>query len=123
MNKEELDFLNKYFDCVPNGSKEACIKVREYLQHIDQIENGITVFPSCVVSNQQFLNSVRILLAYAWQNKENDCAPEFWYCDNDCSYLDGYFLCPGEFQLAAKEKEGKNLSKKRCPYFTDSIYK
>ena len=119
MKREKVDFTIKQNNCIPGGSKEACIKVREYLQNIKQTQPEITVSSSCSVSNQEFVDAVKVLMAYAWQNRENDCLPDMWYCDNDCSNIDTCIFCPGEYQLAPKDENGKSLSKKLCPYFID----
>lgn len=123
MKKEELDYAIRCANCVPNGSKEACMKVREFLQNVKESEHGITTSHYCAVNNQEFLDAVRVLMAFAWQNKENDCVPEMWYCDSDCSNIDSCVFCPGEFQVAPRDEKGKSLGKKICPYFADSIYK
>ena len=122
MKREYVDYTIQKLKCVPNGSKEACVKVREYLQNIqlDRKNNTISSNDFCCVSSEEFINSVQTLLAYAWQNREQDMVPESWYCDNDCSNIDRCIFCSGEYQLAAKDERGKSLSKRLCPYFSDS---
>ena len=120
MDKREMEFMIKQFNCIPDGTKQACIKIREYLQNGCVTQNGIKTITSAV-TNDEFIAAVNILLAYAWQNKENDCVPETWYCDSDCSRVCNA-ICPGEFQLGNKDENGKTLAKKRCPYFADSYF-
>ena len=114
MNKDEFDLAVKNMECLEGGIKEACLIVRNYLSNKEP-----------VVSLDDFNKAVEVLMAYAWTNKENDCIPETWYCDNDCTHCGSFFgnyFCPGEFQLGKKDKDGKYLTKNRCPYFRDSQY-
>lgn len=122
MKREYVDYTIQKLKCVPNGSKEACVKVREYLQNIqlNRKNNTISSNDFCCISSEEFIDSVQTLLAYAWQNREQDMVPESWYCDNDCSNIDSCIFCPGEYQLASKDESGKSLSKRLCPYFRDS---
>lgn len=119
MKREYVDFTIKQLKCISGGSKEACIKVREYLQNATIDENRIIPNEYGCISSQEFMESVRILLAYAWQNREQDIIPERWQCDSSCSNLDTCFYCQGEFQTATENESEKSLSKKICPYFRD----
>lgn len=122
MKKRVVDYIIEQSDCIPNGSKEACIKVREYLKYLKLDKDNISS-PICDVTNEEFIDAVKVLMAFAWQNKDKDCVPETWYCDNACQNIDLdaiCLFCNGEFQLAKKDEQGKNLSKKLCPYFVDS---
>ncbi len=124
MEKDYFDFLVEHFNCAPGGSKEACLKVREFIQNstIDQKGNIIPSKASAVDSNE-FMEAVRVLMAFSWQKKGQDCVPERFVCDSDCS-LNQPGFCPGEFQLFKKEsleKDGDGKVKaKRCPHFRDS---
>lgn len=120
MKREYIDFTIKKLGCVPNGSKEACVKVREYLQNIRLDRDTISSNDFCCISNEEFIQSVKTLLAYTWQNREQDIVPERWCCDNDCSNIDDCTFCLGEYQLALKDESGKYLSKRLCPYFRNS---
>lgn len=124
MTKEELNFVIKDLKCIPRGIKETCITARQYLKNCELNEKNITSIdsPKSIIEAKEFIKAVNLLMAYAWQNRANDCIPELYYCEDDCSFIDNYLLCPGECQLASKDENGNSLSKKRCPYYRDSSY-
>ena len=125
MEKDFFEFLIKNLKCTTGGSKEACIKVREFIQHatIDK-EGNIIPTKHSSVDSKEFMESVRVLMAFAWQKKGQDCVPERFICDNDCSELNHEGFCSGEFQLVSKDDLEKNgegkIKAKRCPHFRDS---
>lgn len=126
MERKFFEFLLNKSECIPGGSKEACIKVREFIRSatIDQDGNIISSERSSVDS-KEFMEAVRVLMAFAWQNREQDCVPDRFVCNEDCSSLDYQGVCLGECQLISKETIEKNSSEKvkakRCPYFIDSL--
>lgn len=105
--------------CVQGGIKEACIIVREYLQN-SRIYQTVISSSNSAVTTDEFVQAVKVLMAYSWQNRANDCIPERWECDIDCASIDSSIFCPGEFQIASKDEKGRSLSKTLCPYFRDS---
>lgn len=63
-------------------------------------------------------------MAFAWQNREQDCVLERVICDNDYSEFNHGGFCSGEFQLVSKNNLEKNgdgkVKAKCCSYFRDS---
>lgn len=108
MERKELDFVLAHNHYLEGGTKEACVKVREFLNHATNPGNQIHSSLSCI-SADEFMESVKILMAFAFQ--QNDSIPETWYCDNDCRKVSD-FLCPGEYSISKD-------SQKLCPFFMD----
>ena len=125
MEKGLFDFTIRHLKCIPGGSKEACIKAREFIQYSTFDREG-RIIPRdySAVNSEEFMDAVQVLMAFAWQNREQDCVPERFICDEDCSELNHGGFCPGECQLIGKEnleKSGEEKVKaKRCPHFRDS---
>lgn len=108
MERENLEFILEKKHYLKGGTKEACIKAREFINHSINPGNQLHSPLSCVKADE-FLKAVNILIAFAFS--QDDTIPETWKCDNDCLKT-SYFLCPGEFGI---EKD----SEKRCPFFVD----
>ena len=124
MERAKFDYAVEQIKCIPGGIKEACVIVREYLQNISAYDLELQTLKSrnSAVKVEEFLNAVKILMAYSWENRENDCIPELWNCDVDCSNVHKLIFCPGEYQIASKDEKGMSLSKQKCPHFRDSRY-
>ena len=108
MQKNELDYVidhNQYFK---GGTKEACVKAKDFLKNATFSEDKIFSSLSCVTA-QEFIDAVKVLMAFTFTQK--DTIPETWQCDNDCSKVSD-FICPGECNI------NKN-SVELCPFFTD----
>lgn len=122
MEREYLDDTIRHLKCIPFGTKEACIKVREYLKNarLDSGNDMIQGGEYNSVDSKEFVEAVKVLMANSWEQRENDRVPDMWYCDSDCSNIDTCIFCPGECQLAPTDEGGKSLSKRLCPYFSDS---
>ena len=63
MKRNMLEFIlmsNKYFH---GGIKEACVIAKEYITHKDN---------SCV-SEEEFFEAVKTLIAYSFQNADDEC--------------------------------------------------
>lgn len=101
MTKEEMQFVLKDNSYLENGTKQACVKIQDFLKHIKSIES------SSSVNNREFLDAINVLLAFSF--REKDTIPERWYCECDCRHS-GALLCPGEFNV-------NKSSHKLCPYF------
>lgn len=101
MTKEEIDFVLKDNSYLENGTKQACVKIQDFLKHIKSIES------SSSINNKEFLESVNILLAFTFASK--DTVPNKWHCECDCRHS-GSLLCPGEFNT-------DKSSHKLCPYY------
>ena len=108
MERKELDFVLKQNQYLEGGTKEACIKVRDFLQHATTPETQIHSALSCVAADE-FIESVKTLLAFTF--RQDDTIPERWKCDNDCQMVSA-LLCPGECNIS---KTAKNM----CTFFMD----
>ena len=118
MERKMIDFTIKQLKCIPNGSKEACVKVREYLQNMKiDSKNRIQCVEYSSVKSAEFIEAVKVLMAFAWENRENDKVPDRWYCESDCANNDTCIFCPGEYQVVPQDKENQKV--KRCPYYRE----
>ena len=101
MTKDELNFIIEDNQYLKGGTKEASLKVKDYVKKIQYIEsNSSTEF-------KEFLEYLNTLLAFAFPAK--DTIPERWYCECDCRH-NGCMICPGEFNT-------DKTSEKICPYY------
>ena len=107
MEREMLNFVLRDNHYIEGGTKEACIKVRDFLRYAQLSGNKIISTNTCV-SSEEFSEAVKTLMAATFQ--QDDTIPERWYCDNDCRYT-SYILCPGECNIGEK-------STKLCPYYS-----
>ena len=108
MKRTELDCVLKQNHYLAGGTKEACIKVRDFLSHATNSENQIHSAHSCVTTDE-FMDAVKTLMAFTFQ--QDDTVAEKWKCDNDCKKVSD-ILCPGECNIS------KNTDKV-CPFFMD----
>ena len=108
MKREELEFVLKDNNYMEGGIKEACVKVRDYLNSV--VCTTDVIHSSSSVTSEEFVDAVMTLMAFSFTHY--DTVPERWYCDTDCHYLTSDLFCPGECNLDKK-------SKKLCPYFSD----
>lgn len=109
MKRNMLEFAvdsNNYFK---GGTKEACVKIREFLKYVSINEDEFIISRNSCVSSEEFIDAVKTLIAYAFEREDE--IPKTWHCDNDC-YKISNILCPGECNI---DKEAKEL----CPYFAD----
>lgn len=111
MKKTELDFVIQQNHYLKDGTKEACVKARDFLKHATNSENQIQSTLTCV-SSDEFVKAVKTLMAFAFQ--QEDTVPKTWHCDNDC-HRTSNLLCPGECNI--DQKNGT-----LCPYFMDESY-
>lgn len=111
MKREELEFVLSQNEYLEGGTKEACVKVREFLRYATTTENQVDALKSCVTADE-FVQSVKTLMAFAFRQK--DVIAEQWRCDNDCQMV-SYLLCPGECNLSI-------TADKKCPFFKDEGY-
>ena len=95
MQREMLNFVLKDSECLEGGTKEACIKVKDYLA------DGLL---SCV-DDKEFIESVKILMAFAFFKE--DTVPKRWQCDTECKMC-STLHCPGGYNIALFGEE--------CPY-------
>ena len=112
LGREELDFVLEWNHYLKGGTKEACVKVRQYLSYVINPGNQIHAPLSCITADE-FIEAVKTLMAFSF--RQEDTIPERWNCDNDCCRV-GDFLCQGECNIDPK-------SKNRCPFFADESNK
>lgn len=108
MKREELDFVLEHNQYLEGGTKEACVKVRDFLQHATNPGNQIHSALSCVTADE-FMEAVKTLMAFAFQ--QEDTIPKRWKCDDDCR-MTSFLLCPGECNIS-------KTADKICPFFMD----
>ena len=108
MKRKELDFVLIHNHYLEGGTKEACVKVRDFLHHATNSGNQIHSELSCVTTNE-FMEAVKTLMAFAFQ--EDDSIPIRWKCDSDCR-MDSSIFCPGECNIS-------KTADKMCPFFMD----
>lgn len=108
MERKELDFVLAHNHYLEGGTKEACVKVRDFLHHATNPGNQIHSALSCVTADE-FMEAVKTLMAFAFQ--ENDSIPERWKCDSDCR-MNSSIFCLGECNIS------KTVDR-MCPYFMD----
>lgn len=102
MTKDQIEFIVKNNKYAKNGTKEACIKVKDYMKNINSIESKSSI------EFNEFVECINTLLAFCFTEK--DTIPTKYCCDNDCKYS-AFLLCPGEFNT---DDKSKNI----CPYYT-----
>lgn len=109
MVRKELDFVLKQNQYLEGGTKEACVKVRDFLRHnaTTNLKNQISAL-SCVTVDE-FVEAVRTLMSFSFQ--QEDTIPEKWKCNGDCKRTSN-LLCPGECNIS-------KTSEKECPFFVD----
>lgn len=108
MERKKLDVVLQQNNYLKGGTKEACIKARDFLRHKNNPESQNQFIVSCV-SEDEFVEAVKVLMAYAFQREDE--MPDMWYCDSDCKRTFDV-VCPGECNIS---KESKVL----CPFFVD----
>ena len=109
MERKELEFVLRHNAYLHGGTKEACVKVRDYLAKAKVSQNEIEPRFTDVTA-EEFVEAVKTLMAFAF--KEEDTIPERWQCDNDCHRV-SYLLCPGECLITTDSDASL------CPYFMD----
>ena len=107
MDRNQLEKLIEQKHCLEGGTKQACIKAKNYLHNAMPIGNTIQAPGSCV-RNDEFIEAAFILLAYVCDKE--DVVPERWNCENDCAYSSSE-TCPG----GCKIQKG---FPKTCPFYT-----
>ncbi len=108
MKQKELEFILERNEYLKGGTKEACVKVRDFLFNAKNPGNQLQSPLSCVNVNE-FVKAVEVLMAFAFQ--QEDQIPETWHCNNDCHRCNE-LLCPGECNISEE-------AEKLCPYFMD----
>jgi hypothetical protein len=109
MERKELDYVLSHHYYLKGGTKEACVKVRDFLSHATTPGNEIHSELSCVAADE-FIEAVKTLMAFAFQ--QDDSIPEKWKCDSNCLMTFTIF-CPGKCNIS-------KTANKICPFFVDS---
>lgn len=120
MNRQELDFVLKKMAFKPGGTREACVKVREFMVNLYKYKSDSgqvklpaghapLVFPESCVTLDEFIEAVNVLMASA--ALKLDEIPTRWNCDTDCRHVCSMF-CFGQFNVTNKEAA-------ICPFFVD----
>lgn len=120
MNREELDFVLKNKAFMPGGTREACVKVKDFMMNFYKYlyDSGeITlpkghaplVFPESSVTLEEFIEAVNVLMASVALKKDE--VPMRWNCDSDCKHCCSLF-CFGGFNVTSE-------TAKLCPFFVD----
>ena len=107
MTKKELNELAERNNYIPGGTKQACLVVKEFLQHATPVGNGF--YSTSSVSIDEFRKAVDVLMAFAFQKKDE--IPERWGCETDCVKT-SCPMCLGEFNV-------DNNSLEACPYYEE----
>ena len=108
MERKDLEYILKNGQFQKGGTKEACVKAREFIRNSMNPGNQLHAPLSCVTADE-FVEAVKTLMAFAYL--QDDTIPEAWECDKDCK-MTSDILCPGEFNI-------RKGSDKMCPYFMD----
>ena len=85
MTKDELNFIIEDNQYLKGGTKEAALKVKDYVKKIQYVESNSSI------EFKEFLECLNTLLAFTFPAK--DTIPTKYYCDNDCKYS-RCLLCP-----------------------------
>lgn len=101
MDRNEFDFVMKQNNYLKGGTKEACIKARDFLTNFNAGMSFVDV--------DEYKEAVKTLIAFAF--RQEDTVPERWQCDNNCHRVSD-LMCPGEFNI-------DNNLEKMCPFFMD----
>lgn len=80
MERKELDFTLKQNRYLQGGTKEACVKAKEFLTHATNPGNQIHSVLSCVNANE-FMGAVKTLIALA--DQEEDQIPKTYEYKKD----------------------------------------
>lgn len=114
MEIKDFNKVKENIDYIPCGIKEACIIVNEYIKNCEIKKDYSLTSPKSAVSVNDFIEAVKVILAYTWENRDNDCIPSTIICDMDCYLRKIALFCPGECQVIDKDDSNKNLV--NCPY-------
>ncbi len=100
MTKELFYLLTEKLEL--NSVKKACFIVREFLRESQDI--------NCAVSFEEYLEAIKIILAYSYQTSDEFTTVDLYYCPGNCVDNGKYGFCEGEFSR-------NDNSLKLCPYY------
>lgn len=109
MKRCDLEVVLKSNLYLDNGTKQACIKAKEFLHNVMPLspESRQINSPFSCVNSDEFIEAVNILIVFA--SSQKDQIPEAWNCDSYCKSVNE-LICPGECGIDFS-------SNKRCPFF------
>ncbi len=111
MERKELEALIKEEKCIKGGTKEACIKIREVLNHQFNPGNQLHA-PMSAVTINEFIDAVEQLVSFALEHEDTKAYK--YCCEPDCVYA-GNPCCKGHLIVGVKNRwNAKNV--KTCPY-------
>ena len=114
MERKELEQLIKHEKCIQGGTREACIKIREVMNHKMNPGNQLHA-PGCSVTIEEFLDAVEILVSFAMEHEDKKVYK--YCCEPDCVYA-GNPYCKGRIIVGVKNRwNAKNV--KVCPYHVE----
>ena len=73
MERKELEYILESSHFMKGGTKEACVKAREFIENSMNPGNQLHAPLSCVNADE-FVEAVKILIAFAF--KQEDIIPE-----------------------------------------------
>lgn len=107
MDRQQLGYaIEKYAQWV-GGTRESCIKIKDFIENAQITENGIQKTDATCVTTEEFLEALRILMAYSYL--KYDEIPTRWHCKTDCKEK-SRDICLGTFNV----KDGYAIE---CPFY------
>ena len=95
ISKINTNNISNNSNFIPNGTKEACLKVWSIVINDSKLEPDT-------------IQALRRIIAFTFS--KSDETPTMYYCDKECRFLSRNIFCDGEMLI---NKDSEN----RCPYF------
>ncbi|MBR6613240.1 MAG: hypothetical protein IKK84_00550 [Clostridia bacterium] len=114
MERHELEALIREEKCIKGGTKEACIKIREVLNHQMNPGNQLHA-PGSSVSIEEFLDAVEVLVGFALEHPDKKVYK--YCCESDCAYAHNP-NCKGRLIVGIKKRWGAGTVNV-CPYHVE----
>lgn len=121
MERCELDLVLKNQAFIPGGTREACVKIRDFMINFykykyerEHGKNTMLKFPESCVNLDEFIEAVNVLVSSSFLKKDE--VPARWHCvPKLCKYADSPF-CYGMFNLITETE-----SERVCPFWHETI--
>lgn len=108
MDRYDFDIITSNLH--KDGVKMACYVVKEYIRC--ERSNNLDY---CAVSKEKFDRALNVLLAFSYQNSDENTLARQYECESDCNRNNGLNdFCPGKFQM------GSGTSMTLCKHYFDS---
>ncbi len=102
-NKDRFDYATQGMASLDEGGvRRACYVVREWRNHSKYGNAGVT--------EDDYIEAVNILVAYAYEKSKNNTTVELHGCDGGCDTCKAF--CDGEMHLSLRKK-------RPCPNYVD----